>query len=164
MVFVLGINRDELCKALSSVYGEIETDIYLRRFFDFEFNLPEVDSRSFATNLIERMQLADVFHWLTESCRDEVHVHDYDNYVRVFPSLWSALRLSLRDMDYGIRLLAFLAKNVRPTVFTHPFLLSVLIAMKFRNRRIFDALIRGDFETKEIVNYIDEELAFNSLG
>ena len=40
LVFAFGINRDELCKALSSIYGNINTDVYLRRFFDFEFNLP----------------------------------------------------------------------------------------------------------------------------
>ena len=158
MVFVLGINRDELCKALSSVYGDIETDIYLRRFFDFEFNLPEVDSRRFTTNLIERFQLADVFKRLTEASSKEVHVHDYDNYVRVFPNLWSALGLSLRDTDYGIRLLAVLSRNVKPGNFTHPFLLSVLIAMKFKRPELYRSLIAGNFETSEVMNYIDGEL------
>ena len=30
MVFVFGLNRDELCKSLSSVYGDIDTNVYLR--------------------------------------------------------------------------------------------------------------------------------------
>ena len=47
MVFVFGINRDELCKSLNSVYGEIDTTVYLRRFFDMKFMLPEVDSEKF---------------------------------------------------------------------------------------------------------------------
>ena len=33
IVFVFGLNRDELSKSLSSVYGDINTDVYLRRFF-----------------------------------------------------------------------------------------------------------------------------------
>ena len=57
MVFVFGLNRNELCKALSSVYGDIESDVYLRRFFDFEFNLSEVDSQKFAEHLINKYQL-----------------------------------------------------------------------------------------------------------
>ena len=44
MVFVFGINRDELCKSLQSVYGDIDADVYLRRFFDLEFSLPIVNS------------------------------------------------------------------------------------------------------------------------
>ena len=107
MVFVLGINRDELCKALSSVYGEIETDIYLRRFFDFELNLPEVDSRKFALYLFNRFRLDEAFQSLSITSKDSIHVYDFDNYKKVFPGLWSALGLSLRDIDYGIRLVAF---------------------------------------------------------
>ena len=158
MVFVLGINRDELCKALSSVYGDIETDIYLRRFFDFEFNLSEVDSQRYITNLIERLQLVDAFEGLSELSSKEVHVRDYDNYVRVFPKLWSALGLSLRDTDYGIRLLAVLSRNVKPGNFTHPFLLSVLIAMKFKRPEFYRSLIAGNYESSEVMNYIDDEL------
>ena len=117
MVFVLGINRDELCKALSSVYGDIETDIYLRRFFDFEFNLPEVDSRRFAEHLVSKYQL--------------------EIYGRVFPQLWSALSLSLRDIDYGIRLLAILVKSSPADTYIDPYLLAVLIAMKFKKPEFY---------------------------
>ena len=116
MVFVLGINRDELCKALSSIYGDIDTDVYLRRFFDFEFNLPEVDSRRFAEHLVSKYQL--------------------EIYGRVFPQLWSALSLSLRDIDYGIRLLAILVKSSPADTYIDPYLLAVLIAMKFKKPRI----------------------------
>jgi len=159
MVFALGINRDELCKALSSVYGDIDTDVYLRRFFDLEFNLPEVDSRQFTINLIEQMGLADVFQSLAESSRNEVHVHDYDNYVRVFPRLWTALELSLRDMDYGIRLLALLAMNVKPNAYTHPFLLSILIAVRFKQPATYKKLVKGTFRTSEVIDFVEEELA-----
>ena len=57
MVFVFGLNRDELCKSLTSVYGEIDADVYLRRFFDFEFNLGEVNSEDFTRLLIDKYEL-----------------------------------------------------------------------------------------------------------
>ncbi len=157
MVFVFGLNRDELSKSLSSVYGDINTDVYLRRFFDFELNLPEADSRGFATQLIDRFQIADVFQQLAEAARDRAPLHDYDNYRTVFPKLWAALGLSLRDIDYGIRLLALLAKNVPVGAFTHPFLLAVLIAMKFKKPEFYRSLISGNFRTSEIMDYIDDE-------
>ena len=47
VVFVLGINRDELCKAVQYTNGQIDASTYLQRFFDFEFNLPEADPRRF---------------------------------------------------------------------------------------------------------------------
>ncbi len=48
MVFVFGVNRDELCSSIKSIYGEIDADVYLRRFFDMEFQLPEANSETFA--------------------------------------------------------------------------------------------------------------------
>ena len=52
LVFAFGINRDELCSSLQSIYGNIDADVYLRRFFDMEFTLPQTQTqRSFARYL-----------------------------------------------------------------------------------------------------------------
>ena len=158
IVFVFGLNRDELSKSLSSVYGDINTDVYLRRFFDFEFNLPEAASQTFTTQLIDRFRIADVFQQLAAAAPHRAHLSDYHNHRTVFPKLWAALNLSLRDIDYGIRLLALLARNVPAGAFTHPFLLAVLIAMKFKMPEFYRSLISGDFRTSEIMNYIDGEV------
>ena len=167
MVFAFGINRDELCKSLSSVYGDINTDVYLRRFFDFEFNLPEVDTRGFAEQLIDKFQLGPAFQNLDKALSSTGqrfgyynfrHTSDYDNYRTILPRLWSALGLSLRDIDYGIRLLALLTRSLQLHTFTHPFLLVILIAMKFKNPDIYRSLVAGDFETGEVMDYINDEL------
>ena len=158
MVFVFGINRDELCKSLSSVYGDINTDVYLRRFFDFEFNLPEADSQGFAAHLIDRFRLGEVFQSLSEATRQPGPMHDYNNHRQVIPKLWSALSLSLRDIDYGVRLLALLVRNVPLGTSTHPFLLPVLIAMKFKKPEFYRLLVSGNFRTSEIMDYIEGEL------
>ena len=163
LVFIFGINRDELTKSLSAVYGNINTDIYLRRFFDFEFNLSEIDSQHFARNLMTRFNLAEAFRTLGETNRDQVHVNDYKNYVEVFPILWSALGMSLRDIDYSIRLLALVARNVPPRTHTHPFILGILIAMKFKRHELYQAMIAGDFSTAELMNYMEAELRENLI-
>ena len=69
MVFVLGINRDELCSSLQSIYGSIDADVYLRRFFDMEFNLPEVNSETFARVLMQRYNLGEFSDELKRSCQ-----------------------------------------------------------------------------------------------
>ena len=132
IVFVFGLNRDELCKSLTSVYGDIDVDVYLRRFFDFEFNLREVDSQRYAEHLIERFNLGQVFQELSNTGRRREPVDDYQSYRRIVPRLWSALGLSLRDIDYGIRLLALLTRNVPLKANTYPYLLALLIGVKFK--------------------------------
>ena len=150
MVFVLGINRDELCKSLASVYGDIDTDVYLRRFFDFEFNLPEVGRRRFAQHLINKYQLNKVAGSIIEPRQLGI-------YERVFPKFWSALSLSLRDIDYGIRLISVLVRTVRPNTYIYPYLLTVLIAVKFKKPEFYHSLASGDFETSAIMDYLESE-------
>ena len=158
MVFVFGLNRDELSKSLVSVYGDINADVYLRRFFDFEFNLQEVDSQGFAERLIDRFHLVQVFRSLSDEARNSVHLDDYNNFRTGVPKLWSALGLSLRDIDYGVRLLALLSRNIRPRNATFPYMLVIIIAMKFKKPEFYRSLVSGNFETSEIMNYIEEEL------
>ena len=74
MVFILGLNRDELANSLTSVYGDIDSDVYLRRFFDFEFQLPTVGSRIFARHLLEKYQLQQVFKHLSDEFRHAMHM------------------------------------------------------------------------------------------
>ena len=158
IVFVFGLNRDELSKSLSSVYGDINTDVYLRRFFDFEFNIPEADSQGFARHLMDKFQLGQVFQSLSDEARDSVHVYDFQGYERFCPKLWSALGLSLRDIDYSIRLLALLTRNVPVGTYTNPFVLGILIGMKFKKPDFYHSLANGNFLTGEIMDYIDGEL------
>ena len=164
LVFVFGLNRDELCKSLSSVYGDINSDVYLRRFFDFEFQLSEVDSGGFATHLLDKFQIGQVFEGLSARSGNPSHMHDYDNCRTVVPLLWSTLRLSLRDIDYGVRLLALLARNLPLGVDAHPYLLAFLIAVKFKDAGLYSSLIAGNFRTNEIMEKIEKESKPELLG
>ena len=164
MVFVFGINRNELCKSLSSIYGEINTKVYLRRFFDFDFQLQEVNSQAFVAHLIDRFQLGEAFQSLDREPRKATsgwgdpnfrHKYDFDNLRSVIPSLWSALGLSLRDMDYGIRLLALMVRNIRPGEFSHPFLLAVMVALKFKREEFYFQLRDRAFRASEIVDFLE---------
>ena len=157
LVFLFGINRDELSKSLRSVYGEIETDVYLRRFFDFEFNLREVDSRRFAESLIDRFKLGEVFQSLSHEAGNPSHMYDFQNFRAVCPLLWSALNLPLRDIDYSIRLIALLAKRVELGAHTHPYLVALLIGFKFKRRYFYDSWVSGKLRTSEVVNYLANE-------
>lgn len=148
MVFVFGINRDELCKALSSVYGDIGTDVYLRRFFDFEFNLPEVGSERFAYHLVNNYQLNRVPGSIIEPRDLAMHVSEFVN-------LSNALGLTLRDIDYGIRLISVMVRTVRPGTYIHPNLLAVLLAMKFKKPELYRSLAAGDFATRDIMDSLE---------
>ena len=66
LVFIFGINRTELCESLRSIYGGIDANVYLRRFFDLQFTLPEADAGKFAHHLMNRYGLETSFQALED--------------------------------------------------------------------------------------------------
>ena len=156
MVFVFGINRDELCSSLQSIYGTIDADVYLRRFFDMEFTLPEVDSEKFGRNLMQRFGLGEFFGDLSKNANNRVHSEEFGVLVNYFPAVWGVLDLSLRDIDYCVRLIALAGRNLESRHFMHPWLLGLLLPLKLKNLALYRQLTQGKCRAAKVIDHIDE--------
>ena len=154
LVFVFGINRDELCKSLESIYGDIDADVYLRRFFDMEFTLPEVDSQVFCQHLLDKFNFGEFFDNMSVSANTNQHRNDFLQFRDRIPELWSYFGLSLRDIDYCVRLISLACRNLRPRGAMYPWLMGLLIALKFNNHGLYRRVIRGDCLASEVINYV----------
>ena len=141
MVFVLGVNRDELCSSIKLIYGAIDADVYLRRFFDMEFLLPEASSENFCRHLIERYKLQEFFLQLTNNAQSRVHDNDFNFFHNFFPLFCSRLDLSLRDIDHCIRSMAFVGRHIRARNHMYPHLLSVLIILRLKNQALYQSFV-----------------------
>ena len=159
IVFVFGINRGELCKSLNSVYGEIDSSIYLRRFFDMEFTLPEVDSERFCRSLMERFHFEEFFRTLSTNANTRVHSNDYNGLAQCLPVLCGSLGLSLRDIDYCVRMIALVGKNLEEQHYMYPGLLSLLITLKLTNLDLYRQFIRGECRASVVMDYIDQAVS-----
>ncbi len=158
IVFVLGINRDELYKSLKSVYGDIDADTYFRRFFDLEFNLPPVDAPAFGKYLMQRYELRQFFTSLSEEAKHPGHLQDFKTLEDVFPVIWARLGLSLREIDYCVRSIAMVGRN---TSLRQPMLswwLGVLIPLKLKKPTLYKKYIDGECLGSEVINYLDKNL------
>ena len=164
MVFVFGVNRDELCTSIKSIYGEIDADVYLRRFFDLEFLLPEANSKNFCRHLIERYKLQEFFLQLTNNAQSRVHGEDFNFFHNFFPLFCSRLDLSLRDIDHCIRSIAFVGRHIMAQNYMYPHLLSVLIILRLKNQALYQGFVKGDRRGSEVMDYIDELVFDEELG
>lgn len=59
LVFVISIDKAQLSKSIQAVYGNIDTQNYLRRFFDLEFILPK-STKGFLTYLNKTYNLQTI--------------------------------------------------------------------------------------------------------
>ena len=164
LVFVFGLNRDELSKSLQSVYGEIDSDVYLRRFFDMEFTLPEVDTTSFAVHLIKKFELANFFTTLGANANFSTYEGSYPKLLGSIPLFWGHLGLSLRDIDYCVRMIALVGKNLEPSHYRYaPWLLALLMPLKLMNPAMYRQYIQGNRRGSEVMDYIDEKVPRQAL-
>ena len=156
LVFVFGVNRAEICKSLQSVYGEIDADLYLRRFFDIEFSLPVTDAVPFCRSLMRKYRLEEYFSALDESARDRMHALEYNRLSQGFPGLCVRLGLSLREIESGVRLIALTARTLSERYEMHPDLLAFLIPFKLKNPSLYRQFILGERRASDLLNYVEE--------
>ena len=150
IVFVFGINRAELTKALVSVYGEIEAGEYLRRFFDMEFTLPEPEPPRFCEYLVTRYGL-DTF-LANQRDRDSRNPPEV---AHVVSFTLGAMRLSLRDMDYCMRLLALASRDSEAKLAPALELFVTLVALRIANQGLYRDFVGGVARGADVINYIN---------
>ena len=164
IVFVFGINRGELMKSLESVYGEIDAGTYLRRFFDMEFVLPDPDPVQFCRHLVSRHQLGAFFSERRKSQEDDSHSAEFKRITGTLPFIMGAMGLSLRDMDYCVRLLSLAARDLRQDQSLDPELLSVLIALKVTNQTLYRRFVDGAARGADVINYMNTRRGSRDVG
>lgn len=162
IVFVFGINRSELVKSLESLYGEIDAGVYLRRFFDMEFILPDADPVKFCEHLVKAYRLDSLFSELSNGRGNAFHSDEFRTLSNVLPISLGRMGLSLRDMDYCLRLVALAGKSLRPGNSMFPEVVAILVAVKISNPELYRRFVQGRARAAEVVDYVNERR--NSYG
>ncbi len=155
IVFVFGINREELVKSLASVYGEIDAGTYLRRFFDMEFLLPDASPLVFCRSLVPKYGLDTFFDDLSLRARKS-HSRELSMIVDSVAVVMGSLGLELRDIDYCVRLLSLAANDLGEGETLNPPLFALLVAMKIENPSLYRRFMEGNARAAEIIDHLNE--------
>ena len=164
IVFVFGINRDELTKSLKSVYGEIDAGVYLRRFFDMEFILPEADASKFCEHLVQRFRLASLFEHLSKEQGTKTHRQQFDTIATSLPLVLGGMGLSLRDIDYSVRLLALAGRDLPKGQSLYPEVFALLVAIKIVEPALYRRFVQGTARGAEVVDFLYDRRTTGDSG
>ncbi|MCY4618717.1 MAG: P-loop NTPase fold protein [Chloroflexi bacterium] len=159
IVFVFGLNRAELTKSVQSIYGNIEASVYLRRFFDMEFVLPEVNPEKFCLHLLQRYDLWPHFRDSPPVIGINSAADEYSAIAEQLHQFFGQLGLSLRDMDYCLRVLALATRGLAPGRTLFPYALVALISTKIANIELYRGFMSGEVAGAAIIDYIYERQA-----
>ena len=155
LVFVLALNRTELARSVRSVYGEIDADTYLRRFFDVHVDLPATDTAPYSRTLLARFGLDAFFEQFSALAHTQVHQRDYKDLANFLPLFWSQLRLSPRDIRQGVFGLTLTCRILRERHSLFPLPLIALLVVRLRARDLYRRFVSGDAPAAEVVDQID---------
>lgn len=164
IVFVFGINRSELVKSLESVYGKIDAGVYLRRFFDMEFILPDANPVKFCAFLMNQYGLSSFFNGLSKSQASPFHAQELRSLSETLPVVLGRMGLSLRDMDYCVRLVCLAVKKLKERYTVYPAVLALLVAVKLSNPELYQRFVIGMARGADIIDFMNERHRSHGSG
>ena len=148
LVFVYGINRRELCESVASLYGKIDTDVYVRRFFDLEFTLPSVDPFNYCSYLARQYAISTSIE-TTRAYAGRAFVDAIPSVLRTFANL------SLRDIEHCVRIAAIAALNMtQKKIDFHYETIVAVIVIRLINTDLYRQFIRGEHVAGKMIDFL----------
>lgn len=154
IIFVFGLNQGELCASIRSIYGEIRSDVYIRRFFDMVTTLPDVGREEFFYYAIKEYGLMDFFKDLGGESDRNIHREEFGQFTLLFVQLSEILKLSMRDIDFCLRTMSLVGKNLAANNSMYPLLIGILLPLRLKNENLYKGLLDGKQVASEIVDYV----------
>ncbi len=148
LIFVYGINRREMCKSIASVYGDIDTDVYVRRFFDMEFTLPVSDPRDYCSYLTKQYDM--------QIKVDNARLNDGVWFIEAVPEVLNTIGdLSLRDVEQCIRIATFAIINMAhgKGIFHYKTIVAVIV-VRLVNSELYQRFAHGEHVAGQMIDFL----------
>lgn len=139
IVFVLGIDRDQLSHSVKCLYGsEMNADGYLKRFINHEFTLPDPQRKNFCQYLFEYFQMTDIF------LRDDLPAlkNEEEKFASLLADLVECFSLDLRTIAQIVSRLNIALRQIAHEDQLFVDLYIILVVVKSVNEYIFKRLLK----------------------
>ena len=156
IIFVIVLDKSQLSNSIKVIYGEnIDTDSYLRRFFDLVYKLPPPSIEFYFYNITH-----DLFFYNNNSdIKSKFPLLQYFLYVIIDSPFYG---FSLRDLD-KLKIRLVLIYNNLPTSFTNiienicvNFLIAFLLCLSIKDDSLFKKILYGSYDTSELHNILSK--------
>ena len=160
-IFVFGVNKEALKKSIESVYGGIDAEDYLRRFFDTDLTLPPVKISSYCKHLLKQNDLEVALNHL-ETMPSFQGSGEWQQAAHEFTThLIGYVGLSCREVEHIVRLLRYAIKKriaseqgsagEARSIF-------VLAILKVKNPALYARFSSGKARCAKVINYLADQL------
>lgn len=160
LIFVLSIDKKQLSESIKSQYGNIDTNAYLKRFIDLEYNLTNDNLDKFCGYLYSSVYELDK---VLTSKEIKKEYGEY-NELAMLKFLAKSMNLSLREIEQVFIQINIIFKTVKPRLFEMHFRVIVFfVILKLKDLQLYDDLVNTRKPVEEILvsilqNIIKDEL------
>ena len=153
IVFLFGVDCEQLKKSVCAVYGDVDASNYLNRFFDLEMSLPPANNEQFL--------------WMLSGSHELSNQSNYTSQVQYLLKnlvpLSEIHSLSLRELEKAERTMTLIAAtNLAPGAEV-VVLLPILIVLKMRNRKVYEKLADGECEYSTLIDALYGEVSTGDI-
>ncbi len=150
-VFVLGIDNEQLAHSVKSVYGNgMDSDGYLRRFFDLDYSLPNPNREEFKSFLYRKFYFDSLFMGRTDRSGT------YDQLLNTVWGFSEEFNLSLRTMITCFSQINIILTTTDKNHLLYPCYLAFLVVLKLSKPSLFKRLISEFFTHKSFLSFLNE--------
>ena len=156
VVFVLSLDREQLCHSIRAVYGEgLDAAGYLRRFIDVEYVLAQPNSKDYIEQLKESFGLSEYLRTWNQSSGLQT---DLEHLVKTLAWLTDTFSLSLRDLEQLFARINLVLRATPANNYFYPELLVFLVVLRDRQPDRYTDFVQENGKLAPMLDY------FNSLS
>lgn len=153
IIFVLSIDKNQIINSIKKIFGEdIDSDGYLRRFIDLEYNLPMPDKDKYVDYLYNQYNIESFFIRLQERGIGNFEKHDFMDSIKKFTK---ATNVSLRKLEQIYIEISISLMMIKEDEHLLLHLLTLLIFIKNTNLTFYSKLRKKEVTFIEIENIIE---------
>lgn len=144
VIFVISLDKEQLGHSIANIYGKnMDTEGYLRRFFDYDFKLPSPDKIKYFNNKFD------------EISKDYQGIGYFEQFISAFIKEYN---FSLRDVDKLIYQLKFILPLITEfKIYEHSsmkkvvksYLYAYLISLKIKKPILYKKIMDIDYNANE---------------
>jgi hypothetical protein len=152
LVFVLALDKEQLSHSIGSVYGKgIDSNGYLRRFIDFEYQLKRPDIDRFIESLLLSLKLDEYFNPRKQHSDFQ---YEQEHLKNTFIMIAIGLSLSLREVEQLLSSINIAIRTAKENEYIFPSLLVFLIVSKHYKADAYQRYISEDGDESELIDYL----------
>jgi hypothetical protein len=154
LIFVLSLDKSQLCNSIRAVYGQdLDSVAYLRRFIDIEYSLRAPNRKNYIASIYKKFGL-ETFFESRKGYRD--FSYEKESLLKIFNILADGFMLSLREIEQYFSRIYLVILSTKINIHLYTPILVVMTFLKEKNSKLYlefiDPLKNGD----EVIRYFRE--------